>query len=344
VSEVSRDCLVLGAPGPINALIFDAISVLLKQASGASLVRIGHGDDIGERGDARCIYITECPSNAAIAAISDGRLTAVVLIDDAAQAVQFVMQTSKSSFIEAIRAQTASVTAHLAAGHAEGTISLSCPNALPVRDMLQQLATSLRIPLDRDALPSMCQELAGSAAPDASLDDILQMRASTDGTMTNAISTATQELVKRTVADVIEPLQRMARGQFGQPIVWPTHAFYLGDTPGHHPQSPAPVTGPSRVLYYGPYFHLPPGDYDVEIAVTFGGSIEDISFTIELLGGGSLGRARIEPRASGTYRGRFLVSHWNAAEPIEIHLRNEQGSITGEITLLGLQFWPAPEM
>lgn len=72
----------------------------------------------------------------------------------------------------------------------------------------------------------------------------------------------------------------------------------------------------------------------------FHGRIEEIAFQLDFLAGQTrMTSLRMEGRNSGAYRGRFKLVVEDPVPHIEIHLRNERGSIEGEVALQELRFY-----
>ncbi|MEO1206025.1 MAG: hypothetical protein AAFV45_06810 [Pseudomonadota bacterium] len=133
----------------------------------------------------------------------------------------------------------------------------------------------------------------------------------------------------------------MAEGNTNVPIIWPNGIFFLGDAPNERAPPVASIVGPTRTVLYGPYLHLPPGSYDVEIEVAFMGRIDDIPFILEFHAAPNtmLAQVRMKGRRSGSYRGRFNLQVLDVKKAIEIRLIPERGAIEGQVALRELRFW-----
>lgn len=124
-------------------------------------------------------------------------------------------------------------------------------------------------------------------------------------------------------------------------ISWPFGLFLSGDAIG----SPAPIvsdiTGSARVLYYGPYLHVPDGKWLMRTIVGFSEGIEDMSFMLELLRAHNvIASGWIEPQRKGLFKVEMEVDLQVAEHPLEARLHSRTGAIGGLIGLAMVSFVP----
>ena len=93
------------------------------------------------------------------------------------------------------------------------------------------------------------------------------------------------------------------------------------------------ATGGSRVLYYGPYFHLAEGLWRAKLTLGFTKEAIGLPLKMSALGPGLLGEARLRPRQEGIFAAQFSFSVIEPEHPVEFHVRTEEGAIEGRIAL-----------
>lgn len=340
---IAASSVAIGAPGAFTLWAFDAIRMLAARADGAVVNEIDRTDPIEPAANAPSVYLTRFPSATIIEAVANGDLKALVLLDDPVAGVEFIIATTGQSLLEAIRAHSASGVAHLAIGRAPEAGFILRPGDRRACEVLRQIADSLALPYDDAVIKDSLTRLGAANDPETSIDAVIARHM--EGCASSALlhQTSSSAASRATIRAVLDPLAAMAQGAFHQPIVWPVGVFLYGDRPDEPAPPVVSIIGPARTLIYGPYFHLPPGEYRVEIVMAFSGRIDDIPFSLEMHGGSRLGRFWIHPRPSGEYVGRFRLRHENPADPIEIHLRNERGAIEGELALAEMRFFALPE-
>jgi hypothetical protein len=115
--------------------------------------------------------------------------------------------------------------------------------------------------------------------------------------------------------------------------IWPHYVFFSGDRPNEEAPLIADATGGSRVLYYGPYFHLAEGRWRATLTLGFTKEAVGLPLKISALGPGLLGEARFRPRQEGIFAAPFSFVVTEPEHPVELHIRTEEGAIEGRIAL-----------
>lgn len=115
--------------------------------------------------------------------------------------------------------------------------------------------------------------------------------------------------------------------------IWPHRVFFSGDRPDEEAPLVADATGGSRVLYYGPYFHLAEGRWRAKVTLGFTKEAVGLPLRISAFGAGLLGEARFRPRQEGIFAAPFSFTVTEPEHPVELHIRTEEGAIEGRIAL-----------
>jgi hypothetical protein len=318
-------------PGPATACIFDLI-LLMATGVGLEVLRTDRNDAVLREPSARRLYLTQYPSLSMIEAIDVGELAAVVVMDDPFYSVIHARQSGTSTLLEAVRPMTASMTANLAVGRTSRSRIVFPVYNQPLLVTARTLASALGLALDLATLQSIVASVSKGAEQDRSFAAIVGVNMPV---MEQTLSAADREIIAQVVGGLIE----MAQGKLASPVIWPASIFLSGDRPNEPAPRIASVVGPTRVVVYGPYLHLPPARYAVSLIVAFSPGIDDMAFLLEFYAASTcLARLRIDGRRSGGYRGTFALNIADPVAPIEIRLSNERGAIEGEISLVELRF------
>lgn len=115
--------------------------------------------------------------------------------------------------------------------------------------------------------------------------------------------------------------------------IWPHRVFFAGDRPNEEAPLVIDATGGSRVLYYGPYFHLAEGRWKAKMTLGFTKEAVGLPLKISAYGPSLLGEARVKPRQEGIFAAQFTFDVKEPEHPIEFHVRTEEGAIEGRIAL-----------
>ncbi|GAU82902.1 hypothetical protein BIWAKO_02825 [Bosea sp. BIWAKO-01] len=120
-------------------------------------------------------------------------------------------------------------------------------------------------------------------------------------------------------------------------LTWPGRAFLLGDSPGTTAPTILEVTGRARIIFYGPYFHLPRGRWKMRISFGFSHDIRGLPLNIQIASATLLGEVRILAERSGIFAVNCEVVVTDPHEPIEVRTMNEQGAIEGHVALASVE-------
>jgi hypothetical protein len=142
------------------------------------------------------------------------------------------------------------------------------------------------------------------------------------------------------IDQVLSPIALTAVSSDITPICWPSSVFLYGDRPNERAPLVADVTGVARIIFYGPYFHLPAGRWQVQVVLGFSDDIFGTPFSIEVHGSAVVAKAVVKPHGGGIFTGSFSMAHTKSQDPLELRIRNEEGAIEGRIGLARVRFLP----
>ena len=115
--------------------------------------------------------------------------------------------------------------------------------------------------------------------------------------------------------------------------IWPHRVFLAGDRPNEEAPLVAEATGGSRILFYGPYFHLAEGRWRVKLTLGFTKEVVGLPLKICIQGPSLLGEARLRPRQEGIFAAQFNFTVAEPEYPVEIQIWTAEGAIEGRIAL-----------
>lgn len=115
--------------------------------------------------------------------------------------------------------------------------------------------------------------------------------------------------------------------------IWPHRVFLAGDRPNEEAPLVADATGGSRILFYGPYFHLSEGHWRAKLTLGFTKEAVGLPLRIWVHGQSLLGEALVRPRLEGVFAAQFSFTVTDPEHPIEIQVSTAEGAIEGRIAL-----------
>lgn len=147
--------------------------------------------------------------------------------------------------------------------------------------------------------------------------------------------------------DMVAVLEEVLRpsclyGLTGQrvPITWPRACLMWGDRPGHPVPRIIDLTGPARILTYGPYVPLPPGAWRMNVTLAISRTACGTPLSLKLQGRSALGRFAFTADQPGLYKASFPVRVRSPREVLECYLETERGAIEGCIGVDRIAFEP----
>jgi hypothetical protein len=225
--------------------------------------------------------------------------------------------------VEAARALTATLAPLKAILREDGVLLVRRTHGMDLaatRSLIAaHIAGILALPPDRAADPAF--DPAPVSAPDCPPID-------TSGTVP-PIAGQALTLLRQTLT----PMADFVTGAAREPIVWPLASFYSGDHPSELASSFLDVAGPSRVLYYGPYFHLPRGHWRADVQLLVSGNMHDKLLAVDVFSNVELARHEFKPAQGGLLQASLPFVVGRLEERIEVRVQMLEGAIEGHLGL-----------
>jgi hypothetical protein len=140
--------------------------------------------------------------------------------------------------------------------------------------------------------------------------------------------------------DVVEPFDgKLLRDQVSS-LIWPQESFLLADKGGEPAGGEIELVGRARCLVYGPYFHLPSGEWNATYSLGIEENVYGQIFTIEVHSDGLLSKIRVRPTGTGSFAAEAAFRIDRPKNPIEIRLFTDTGSIEGSIAYWSVELSP----
>jgi len=91
-------------------------------------------------------------------------------------------------------------------------------------------------------------------------------------------------------------------------LVWTRDLFFLASESGGIPTEPIDISGGSRVLTFGPYIHLPAGDWSAQIVLGFSAQAATATFEVDVFAESQLARTSLVPGTPGIHAATLIFS------------------------------------
>ncbi len=189
---------------------------------------------------------------------------------------------------------------------------------------------SSAVPAPESASPDPAALEAAAGAFEAEAFTVLSSAAASPDAAVPAASAVSASGVK-TIALCYEGL---AAGAPLEQAEWPAAIFSSGDKIGDFVAGPCDLTGPARIVVYGPYMHLPLGDWFSRVEIEVAENESGNRLKVDLVCGP---RVLLSASADMPTRGQygfslpFTISE--PLDPVELRFQIESGAIEGRFLL-----------
>lgn len=318
--------IAAGVPCAWTAWAFEALKLVAAARGGEVQLRyFDRLDECAAEDEQHAVILTQYP-NPSIGALAQTRdLRFLLFRETCNRSVAHLMGAGGTGYLEALRAVGASCS--LIKGLTRARKPIDVPRIAPdhALDLLKWFGRVVGFAIPEDRAASILRTLGNPPAPsevgDETLDD------------------SQRETARLVLNALYEGLAQPALPR----LTWPYNVFFSGDRPNTSADSVTDVTGAARILYYGPYFHLPAGTWQARATLGFSDDVADTPFALEAHSTNVLGGLAFKPRSPGLFTVTMRFDVTSPEQPIEVRLRSERGAIEGQIALVKLDFEPLEE-
>ncbi len=336
----SRDGLVIGGSSVLFAWISQVLGAFCTQVDPPieflGLERNETRDDLGRlEGPAR-VFMCHHPGRVAMDALQHRTVRVIAVLDDPVDSVRY-LRFLGNGLIGSLRDETSSAAAnHLFIDNP--IVRFVYRGQAVARDIIGNLVDHLALSVSEDLLAQITQQYGGPANELWSLETALATHVRGHlplDRLNEEMSIEDATLVRQ----VLSPMILGAIRSDITPIVWPRQVFLFGDMPGEPVPEEVEIAGGARIIYYGPYFHLPPGFWTVRFVIGFTHEARDTTFLLVIRNEDMvIAKVVLRPTSEGAFEGTFTMDHASPDRQVEIQLGNSEGSIAGRIRLGELSF------
>lgn len=342
-----RDRLVIGAPGGLAYWTFEVLKALASRCRprAVPVVAVDRLDTVppSEPTGPGRLLLFHYPTNQAIEALAAISVRAVYLAEPPKLSVHYLIAATNRTALEAIRVCTASYVANIALRQAPRAVVLHRSSPAPIPQLVRGLCSYLDLTPDEAELDAYAHHLTRSIGTSACLDEAVAAFMAASNAAAAAGDAATSDLANADalIASILDPLDSLLKSRAITSIEWPPASLTWSSLPPERYGQSIELVGPARMLCHGPYLHLPPASYDVDVVIEVSGPKLDATFRLEIHAGERcLARARMQPLASGRFKGRLGFDHTRPEPEVQAQIIIERGAIDGEFSLIALTLTP----
>lgn len=273
----------------------------------------------------------------------------LIFTEDVLDSLAWLIRSTGTRDIAAVRALSASLACIAQMRQHPLLISVQRQKmeAVQIHRILGHLCRSLGVNLSKDGIMRCLEQLGtdlSGPAPSLARIPTFEQSAARLSDRYKAPGDNQDDIapdLRAIAVDVLRPADGSVVRTPIKQMTWPLQTFLLADRSGENAVSGIELVGRARCVVYGPYFHLPPGEWTAKFSMRIDTEIYGQIFTIEIHNSALLGKIRIRPSKTGSFlaEAQFLVER--AKEPVEVRLFTESGAIEGEVAHWSVELVPS---
>lgn len=133
----------------------------------------------------------------------------------------------------------------------------------------------------------------------------------------------------RIITAVNAPLKAVMAGRAVERLLWPQEMFIAGDQPNEILLDSIEMLGGARCLCYGPFLHLPVGQWEVGLEMEVRENLSGNRFDIDVFHGEVVALESFDIPAAGRFHVRAHFPVHDPREPVQVRIIMREGAIEG---------------
>lgn len=280
------------------------------------------------------IVVSSYPDAELCAFLMKSRMPYLAFVENPLDSLAWMIRTTNSDAVPLLRALSASIScvSQLQTYARLIPVNRNTVGKVQVDRILNVFVRALKLDLTPEAV-ARCTVKLGGAADGTQIPTLEEAAAASYGAAygpPGQLSSIPADLID-IAEDVLEPFKETVFRPPSSAIRWPLRAFLSADRLGEPVGGEIDLVGRARCVIYGPYLHLPPGQWIARFSMRIEENLYGQIFTIEIHNSQLLGRMRVKPESTGSFVAELDFTAEVPMEAIEIRLFTESGAIEGAI-------------
>jgi hypothetical protein len=256
--------------------------------------------------------------------IQNRNLPLVIALENAIDCINLEMSRGHKDYIQLLQLLTASMSGLLELEHSSASLILECPKTVTELQSSLDLLGSWFARVCLKPLPSTVTHTLLSGG---SFREIAKKADQSDLLFGDDLSFA---------QSICSAFEGAIRGHEFSELFWPARFFFNGVTHTRPSNRKCELMGPARVLYFGPYFHIPEGHWHGIITLGFDELVPDVRLKIDVYSDVILYECIVPVRTNGVFTLPVLFNHRHFEKALEVRIFLENGEIKGNLWFGGV--------
>jgi hypothetical protein len=286
-----------------------------------------------------CLISFDTPDDILGKLIVQSRIPTLLTVQPFPQLFSYCLHHYSTEFHGAYRAVTKSLSTLRPIVSASNVVPLRVSDEESLLRVGNRIATCLDIRIDETSV----RTAVSNCYPDTEIDVLSASRLASPHTET-ALATYS-ELVpeqRSLISKLATSYEALMRAEAVSMIRWPTDTLVNADTTSQL-AGPIELTGPGRLLTFGPYLYVPKGLWNVTITLSTSGNISGNLFMIDIFSPASgklLVVGKCDLPVAGAFSTKLEIDVESGAHPLEIRTFIPTGAIEGILEIVDISLTP----
>jgi hypothetical protein len=282
------------------------------------------------------VLYSDCPQPSLTKLLIDTGAAIVVCIDDFAAVVGFQMINTGKDFVASVRMSTLTFTAIEPLLQTRNLLTITAAKYdAPLEEIISELTDFYNIKINPEQFDAILDRLSHGTGRNATLADFIAAEFPEWRPVETALAALTGS-DRKLVENLAQQYSAIAEGRVFDEVYWPRSFFQYGDVPDRSMDGSILLTGPARIVFFGPYLHVPPGAWNAEVQIEVTDCrMDTIAYADIFNGEVVLSAVSMRFPRRGVYAFDIPFETSNPHRPIEIRMHLLKGAIEGELLLHG---------
>jgi len=292
--------------------------------------------ELERRGSNNCLFSLSTPDREIAQAIVRNGVPSILVIRPFSELSCYAMQRSGLDLLAAVRHVTCEVSCLYPIARNANLAPLPVDDDEPLSQLTTRIGVFLGFPVSQvnigDILGKNFADWRSMSVGNALL--VYVAGAQETFALQSRLSRRDKALLGEMDASYL-PL--LARGGGGR-LSWPLDAMFIAEPPFNSITAPIDMLGPARILTFGPYFHLPEGDWIAEITFALTENYSGNSLMVDVYTSADeiLAASRGELPQGGTFATHLSFRVVSSADRLELRTFVLSGALEGRIEILSV--------
>jgi len=282
------------------------------------------------------VLYSDCPQPSLTKLLVDTGAAIVVCMDDFPSVVGFQMINLGKDFVASVRMSTLTFTAVEPLLQTRNLLTITASKYdASLAEIVSELVDFYNIQITPEQFDAILDRLGHGAGRSATLRDFI----AAEFPEWRPVETALSALIgsdRKLVENLAQQYSAIAEGRAFDEVYWPRPFFQYGDVPDRPLDGSVILTGPARIVFFGPYLHVPPGAWNAEVQIEVTDCrMDTIAYADIYNGQAVLSAVSMRFPRKGVYAFDIAFETSTPHRPLEIRMHLLKGAIEGELLLHG---------